>query len=138
MVNLIISTGEGHIDTMLAAVVGRFEQAFPSRIAGYYVTGSWCSDAALFDSADPASSSDVDLHVIFHDRLHASEQERFRQVLGDCQRISPVPLEVHATGKDGLFGYWDVALKQAACSSMALMCGTRSCSPARKTICNGR
>lgn len=111
-VHLIISTGEGRVDTILQAVVGRFERAFPDRVAGYYVTGSWCSDAALFDPADPANSSDVDLHVIFRDRLHAEEQGTLGQVLRACQRISPVPLEVHATGEDGLSGYWDVALKQ--------------------------
>jgi hypothetical protein len=109
---LITSTGQSRIDAMLEAVVGRFEQAFPNQVTGYYVTGSWCNDAALFNPVDPTNSSDVDLHAIFRDRLSPSEQERFWQVLGDCQRISPVPLEVHTPSEQDLDGYWDVALKQ--------------------------
>jgi hypothetical protein len=77
ILKLITSTGESRIDTMLEAVVGRFEQAFPNQVTGYYVTGSWCNDAALFNPVDPANSSDVDLHAIFRDRLSPVNKNAF-------------------------------------------------------------
>lgn len=112
ILTLITSTSESRIHAILEQVVDQFERAFPQRVAGYYVTGSWSSGAALFDPSGTGYSSDIDLHVIFRNKLSPEEQGRVGQVIGDCQRTSLVPLEVHTAGAEELCGYWDVALKQ--------------------------
>ena len=109
---LITSTGESRIDTVLGEVVGQFEQAFPRRIVAYYVTGSWSSGTALLNPSDLSNGSDIDLHVIFPGILQPDEQQQIWPVIGSCQRLCPIPLEVHAADESALDGYWDVALKQ--------------------------
>ena len=109
---LITSTGESRIDTVLGEVVGQFERAFPRRIAAYYVTVSWSSGTALLNPSDLSNGSDIDLHIIFRDKLQPEDHQQMGPVIRSCQRLCPIPLEVHAADDEALDGYWDVALKQ--------------------------
>lgn len=80
------STGNPEIDELLGSIVGIFNLAFPDRIRGYYVGGSY----AL---GNPVSTSDLDLCVMFKDRFSADEKEKAQRLSSFCQRICPVHLD---------------------------------------------
>jgi len=55
---LVYSTGNARIDTMLRGAVGIFEAAFPDRVRGYYLFGSHMDGSAV-------GISDLDIFVVF-------------------------------------------------------------------------
>lgn len=109
---LLSSTGNEQVDQILRGFVGLCELAFPGRVRGYYLTGSWINGTALLLPGDPDNSSDLDLRVIFKGTLEEPERRRFDTLAAACLRISPLRLEVYPTGEEVLTRNWDVCLKQ--------------------------
>lgn len=46
-ISLINSTGNRQVDDILRGIVGLFEMAFPNRIRGYYLCGSYIDGSAI-------------------------------------------------------------------------------------------
>ena len=57
-------------------IVPAFEAAFPSRIRGVYVHGSYADDSAV-------ATSDLDLIVLFKDAFEQGEKARAEQVAAE-------------------------------------------------------
>jgi predicted nucleotidyltransferase len=81
------STGNPTADRIVAALTGAFEAAFPGRVRGYYLRGSYATGTAV-------PGSDLDLFVVFKDRFQEpDEAERADRLRDDCAHASPVLLE---------------------------------------------
>lgn len=81
------STGDPAADRIVRGVIGIFEQAFPDRVRGYYLRGSYARGT-------PTLGSDLDLFVVFPDRLDRAEVARARELSGHCALLSPILLEI--------------------------------------------
>lgn len=80
--------GVARVDALLAGVVERCEAAFPARIRGYYVEGSYAS-------ASGVATSDVDIVIIVKDRFAATdERERIAAICAECAAASALELDV--------------------------------------------
>lgn len=105
---LRFSTGHPRIDTILRGAVGIFEAAFPDRIRGYYLFGSWVDGSAV-------ASSDLDLFVVFkEDFLDRQETDRARRLWHACSRLSAVPCDLLAFSEHHLFAEGHFRLKSAS------------------------
>ena len=92
-VSLLNSVGNPMVDDILRGVIGIFESAFPNRIRGYYLTGSYTDGTAV-----PAS--DIDVDILFVDSfLSREEHEKARQISEYCSLISPIDLELNLYGE---------------------------------------
>jgi hypothetical protein len=111
-ITLLSSTGNESIDSILQGFVGICELGLPGKIRGYYLTGSWSNGTALHTPGEPTRSSDIDMQVIFKGSLEASDRALFEGLLGGCQRICSLALEVYAADEEALSQNWDVCLKQ--------------------------
>jgi hypothetical protein len=67
------STGSPAADEQVRRVVGAFEAAFPGRVRGYYVIGSYADGSAV-------RISDLDLVVLFKSHIGPAEQQASRRV----------------------------------------------------------
>ncbi len=56
---MLTSTGNEQIDHLLCELIHTFEDAFPNRIRGYYLEGSYADQTAL-------RTSDIDLRLAPH------------------------------------------------------------------------
>jgi hypothetical protein len=100
-VALRTQTGIEQIDHILQGLVRLFELSFPTRVRGYYLSGSY-SDGSAIGGGSLLHASDIDLFVVFKDSLATGESTTFHQVVNACRLISPVPLDVHAFSEDEL------------------------------------
>ncbi|MEZ4731218.1 MAG: nucleotidyltransferase domain-containing protein [Caldilineaceae bacterium] len=83
-----ISTGNQAIDHQLTEFIAAFERAFPSRIRGYFLEGSYADQSAL-------GTSDVDLILVFKDSfLHETEQRRAEQLAREWERVGPIEFDI--------------------------------------------
>ena len=92
-VTLLNSVGNRRVDNILRGVIGIFESAFPNRIRGYYLTGSYMDGTAV-----PASDIDVDILFICN-FINLEEKEKVQQISQYCSLISPIPLELNIYGE---------------------------------------
>ncbi len=85
---LLASTGTDRVDTIVRAVIARFESAFPQRIHSCYVIGSYADRTGL-------PTSDIDLTIIFKDAF-VSDEERAHAASAakDCAASSAIELDV--------------------------------------------
>jgi hypothetical protein len=81
------STGNATVDQVLRDTVDVFEAAFPGRVRGYYVEGSYAG-------ATGVATSDVDLSIVFVDAFQDGEAARARQLAEACRLLSAVELDV--------------------------------------------
>ncbi|MGH3679976.1 MAG: nucleotidyltransferase domain-containing protein [Natronosporangium sp.] len=83
------STGDPVADQIVRGVTGVFTQAFPDRIRGCYLRGSYATGTR-------AAGSDLDLFVVFADRFPDDRVEvrRAWAVARSCALISPILLEI--------------------------------------------
>lgn len=107
-ISLLNSTGYQKVDEILRGIVGIFETVFPSRIQGHYLCGSYIDGSAV-----PALS-DLDVCIVFKDKLEDSEREKFQQILTHLSRIRPMLLNLESFGEQQLFMNGTVALKVAS------------------------
>jgi len=83
-IKLLYSTGDDRADTILRGVIGVWESAFPDRIRGYYLTGSYSDGSAM-------PTSDLDLYILFKDSyLGSPETDKAQQLCEYCESITPV------------------------------------------------
>jgi hypothetical protein len=82
------STGDTHVDRLIQNVIAQFERAFPARIAGYYVEGSYADQTAV-------ATSDLDLTLVFRERFATTgERERAQRLVATCKGLSTLELDV--------------------------------------------
>jgi predicted nucleotidyltransferase len=87
-VALLNRTGNNQIDDILKATIATFEDAFPQRIRGYYVEGSYANDSQV-------PTSDVDLLLIFKDAfIDEREQAKAEEVAELCASLSEVEMDI--------------------------------------------
>lgn len=88
MTTLLASTGDPTADKIVQGVVGVLELAFPDRVRGHFVRGSYAS-------ASSTAGSDLDMLVVFKDDfVEQAEAERARTICGCCALLTPILLEV--------------------------------------------
>lgn len=73
-IHLVESTSEPNIDKALKGFVGIFETAFPQRIRGYYVEGSYGDGTAI-------RTSDIDIVVLFKEKFSEGERDKAEQII---------------------------------------------------------
>jgi hypothetical protein len=88
-VSLINPTNNEKVDKILQGIIGIFERAFPNRVRGYYLTGSYSNGTAV-------STSDVDFCPLFKNGfIDSQEQEKVWQLGWLCSDfISPIEMQV--------------------------------------------
>ena len=102
---MLTSTGDPRIDAILQGVVGIFETAFPDRVRGYYVTGSYADSSAIL-------SSDIDGFILFkEDFVSDEEREKARQLLQNCALIMSPEFDMLPVGERRFRHYGHVNLK---------------------------
>jgi hypothetical protein len=95
-VELIESTGDRLCDRVARGVIGVFETAFPGRVRGFYLRGSYASGTSI-------AGSDLDLFIVFKDRFaDPAEYERTQALSAHCARLTPMLLEIVLVGERGL------------------------------------
>jgi CYTH domain-containing protein len=87
-IELTASTGDPAADRIVRGVVGVFGAAFPHRVGGCYLRGSYATGTRT-------TGSDLDLFVVFRGGFRdRAEARRAHRVSGSCARLSPLPLEI--------------------------------------------
>jgi len=82
------STGYPNIDTLLRTLVTSFELAFPNRVSGYYLIGSYAEGTAV-------PLSDLDCFILFKNDFESpTEQQHAQSVSQEYARTSPIRLDV--------------------------------------------
>ena len=81
------STGNATVDQVLRDTVDVFEAAFPGRVRGYYVEGSYAG-------ATGVATSEVDLSIVFVDAFQDGEAARAWQLAEACRLLSAVELDI--------------------------------------------
>jgi predicted nucleotidyltransferase len=110
-VTLVGMTEDMDVNATLYGFVGLAQLAFPGRVLAYFMVGSQATSEAV-------GASDIDVVMIFKDRFHEREQERFelfRRYVGPLCRM---PLDITATEEARLLEDGEVNLKE---SSLLLM-----------------
>lgn len=93
MTSLLESTGSRVADRVLQGVVSVFEHAFPDRVRGFFVRGSYAN--ARF-----TEGSDLDMFVVFKDAFaEPAEADRARSISRGCALLSPILLEILVVGE---------------------------------------
>ena len=100
-IELCSTTGIEQIDDLLRGLISLFEMSFPGRIHSYYLSGSYSDGTAVGHDRSP-NSSDVDLLIIFRDKIEEPEEAVFHRLLSAARLISPVPLDANAYSEDDL------------------------------------
>ncbi len=101
-------TGTPCIDTMLRGTVGIFEAAFPGRVRGYYLFGSYADGSAI-------GISDLDLFVVFkEDFIDNQEADRARRLWHAYSQLSAVPCDLLSFSERYLFTEGHSRLKAAS------------------------
>lgn len=95
---LLWSTGVAIVDDAVKGTVGLFESAFPGRISGYYVAGSYANGSQV-------STSDLDLHPLFKGKVEGKERAKAREIGWLCELICPFELGVAPKDDGNLVGY---------------------------------
>lgn len=82
------STNSVTVDQTLQGLIGLFEQAFPDRIRGYYLEGSYANRTAL-------TTSDIDLVILFKGSfIDKAEREKAGQMARDYDAVTEIELDI--------------------------------------------
>jgi Nucleotidyltransferase domain len=85
---LLLATGDERVDTLLGGIVAAFDAAFPARIAGYYVLGSYADGTRL-------ATSDLDLTIVFRGAFDGNaERDAALRLCADWTARSPLELDL--------------------------------------------
>ena len=96
------------VDRDLRQAVDAFEVAFPGRVRGYYVEGSYADQTGV-------ASSDLDLTIVFRDRFAGeAERQRAAALAAACADTSRVELDVVFLEEAALAGGADPMFKLAS------------------------
>lgn len=112
---LMDSTGSPRVDDIIRGVVDVYEGAFPGRVLGYYLTGSYADGSAT-------SLSDIDLFVVFKADFLDGEEVRARQVGRGCSQLSSIRLDLNSRSEQAL-PHAHGLLRQAIKTGSRLMYG---------------
>ena len=95
-ITLIAATGNAHVDALLREIVTYFEAAFPERVRGYYVIGS-------YGDASSVSTSDLDLDIVFKRRFESDDEcEHARDLCATLQAQTAIELDLDIGDEEGL------------------------------------
>jgi hypothetical protein len=95
-ISLINSTGNDKADKVLQGIIGVFEAAFPERIRGYYVEGSYAEGKGI-------ATSDIDLEIVFIDAVVGDiDHEKAVQIGESCALFSAIELDITVTDEQQL------------------------------------
>lgn len=72
---------------ILRGLTELMDAVFPGRIRGYYLLGSYTEGTSV-------APSDIDLYVLFRERLGTEEGEVFARVVEACGLLSPIRLDI--------------------------------------------
>ena len=95
MIVLSNTTGNERADAVLRGIVGIYESAFPGRVRGYYLEGSYADGIGI-------ATSDIDLEIVFKDGLQDDERGKAQQIAESCALLSAVELDCSLTDEKGL------------------------------------
>lgn len=104
---LLFSTGTQQIDSIVRGTVGVLETAFPGRVRGCYLFGSYADDSAV-------AASDIDLFVVFKGEFLDGEERRVQQLSKYCGLISPVSLDLLPVSESVMLREGHFRLKSAS------------------------
>ena len=97
---LLNSTQNEQVDALLYQCISLFETAFPGRIRGYYVEGSYANSYGV-------SSSDVDFVLVFKGHFVQGEQQRAEEIATYCATKTTIELDVEIVDEEKLLaGVW--------------------------------
>lgn len=95
---LVEKTDFPEVDRVLVGLLGIFDGFFPARIRAFYVYGSYAHGRVT-------ASSDLDLYVVFKDRIAPEERERLRHLRKCCGRLANKNLDIKGADEYSLFRY---------------------------------
>lgn len=104
---LINSTNNQVMDDYIEAIIGIYEAAFPNRIRGYYLVGSYGDDTAI-------NGSDIDMEIIFKDEMTEDENQRCDVIKASCRALCPIHLDLPVKAEANFAQHDTVALKLAS------------------------
>jgi adenylate cyclase len=106
-IRLVAATGDARMGALLRGIVARFEAAFPERVHGYYVIGS-------YGDASSVSTSDLDLDIVFKGRFEGEDERASARDLCDAlQAQTAIELDIDIGDEEGLRGGLSPNLKLA-------------------------
>ena len=95
-ITLIATTENARVDALLREIVTHFEAAFPERVRGYYVIGS-------YGDASSVSTSDLDLDIVFKRRFESDDvRERACDLCATLQAQTEIELDLDIGDEKGL------------------------------------
>jgi hypothetical protein len=89
LASLANNTEDPLVDTLIRGGIGVIETAFPGRVRGHYLIGS-------YQNGNPVSGSDIDVVLVLDDEFDADEKERFQALRIYCSMMSPIRLDFRA------------------------------------------
>jgi len=96
LITLQNPTGLPAIDEVCRGVVGIFETAFPERICGYYIEGSYADHTAV-------AASDVDLTIVFQDAwLSEEENDRAGRLAAYVADMTSIEIDIELVDQQSL------------------------------------
>lgn len=93
---LLETTGDQQIDALLRGIIGVLEAAFPDRIRGYYLFGSYADGSGM-------PTSDIDLFIVPKGRFTVDEEGRRERIGRSCALLSSRSIDLIAVGEEMLF-----------------------------------
>lgn len=82
-IELLFATPDAHANEILRGVIGVWQAAFPQRVCGYFLTGSYADGT-------PTPTSDLDLAILFRDDFRNEEEaERAQAVCSSLELLRP-------------------------------------------------
>lgn len=84
---LLQSTGHQKVDEILQGIIGTYEKTFPTRIRAYYLIGSHATGNVV-------CTSDLDVVIVFKDKLLSDEEKLAHHVGNSCQLFSTIELDL--------------------------------------------
>lgn len=104
MLELHVGTSRARVDAIVRDVIAAYEAAFPGRIRGYYLVGSYADGTAV-------ASSDIDMHILFKDLFLPGEPERALALRQALNRTHPLRLDLPTVDEAGLAAKDPVGIK---------------------------
>lgn len=107
MIQLAQSTNNARTNRLIAAIISIYEAAFPERLRGYYLVGSYGDDT-------PIAGSDIDMTIIVKGTITLDEQLRFSQIKTACRDLAPIHLDLPVIAEADFADTDTVAVKIAS------------------------